>query len=92
VVYATYLRTHNQATSNRREASELPKGAIRAGSPLFFWGVGDWGVILGCCNIFAAYRFSLVDLRRRRALEIQYQAQLRALPEIGRFAAFAGLF
>jgi len=36
VVYATYLRTHNQATSTARcVASELPKGASRAGAPLF---------------------------------------------------------
>lgn len=46
----------------RRKASELPKGAIRAGSPLFLWGTGDWGVISGGCSIRGAYRFSLVDL------------------------------
>lgn len=33
---ATYLRTPSQTTRNRREVSELPKGAIRAGSPLFY--------------------------------------------------------
>ena len=64
VVCATYERTHSQATSRaRREVSELPKGAIRAGSPLFLWGVGDWVVVSGCCSIRAAYRLSLVDLR-----------------------------
>jgi len=36
VVYATYVHTPSQATSRaRHEASELPKGAIRAGSSLF---------------------------------------------------------
>jgi hypothetical protein len=37
VVYATYTHAHSQTTSRaRRKASELPKGAIRAGSPLFY--------------------------------------------------------
>ena len=63
VVYATYVHTPSQATSQaRHEASELPKGASRAGASLFLWGVSDWGVVSGCCSIRAAYRFSLVDL------------------------------
>jgi len=56
------MRTPSQTTRNRREASELPKGASRAGASLFLWGGGKWVVVSGCCSIRAAYRFSLVDL------------------------------
>jgi len=38
---------------------------VRAGSPLFLWGGGDWGVMSASCSIRSAYRLSLVDLRFR---------------------------